>query len=157
MKDEDGNSLVTINSFYTQTPDGKYKGHGTEYDFRKLYDYLITKYETDEEPIGLSVHDDQKPNRLSVPAEGGELDPNGLSVPPREDSKSDMYKDLEEKNYKKGRPGEVIFSDDTWTYYSDGTAILSDGSKRSISSMIHIPPEVMAWLDRQPLPPRKRM
>ena len=61
----------------------------------------------------------------------------------------DTLIDLENKNYKISQSGEVIFSDDTWTYYADGTAMLSDGSTKSISSMLNVPMEVMAWLDKQ--------
>ena len=145
IKDENGNNLVTINSFYTQTPDGKYKGHGTEYDFRKLYDYLIDKYE--EKPKGLSVPTGGSPNGLVVQADPEKGSPTGLPVPAIEDPESDMYKELENKNYKNLPSGEIIFADDSWTYYSDETASYMGEERISIRTRMSLPPQVQSWLD----------
>ena len=124
----------------------------------------FTYFTFDSDMLAVLLGDRLKSRALSEPSAAGvdfKVDPastlgsgrDRLSGRPIDTSP----KDSSAKDHSaSAQSGEIIFSDDTWTYYSDGTAMLSDGSAKSISSMLNVPMEVMAWLDNQAIQPRKR-
>ena len=151
IKDEAGNPLIIIKALYEKDEKGKISGVGSSYDFSRLFDEIAAKYaptgqnDTSETPTGLFVR-----------ADSVSLSPTGQNVRANADKMTDTLLELENKNYKIPQSGEIIFSDDTWTYYADGTAMLSDGSTKAISSMLNVPMEVMAWQDKQSIQQRKK-
>ena len=125
--------------------DGKKKTRTGTWTYFHLDDKAMTKLTTAEK---------KAPNNSGVPentqyecGEKGETDAENSAT--KDSSLTDDPSLRDPSTTGSGGAGYIIFSDDAWTYYADGTAMLSDGSTKAISSMLNVPMEVMAWLDKQ--------